>query len=51
VSGELHALTPLTLDTHWTGGWVGPRVSLDTVAKSKNLFPVGNQTLVIQPTV
>jgi hypothetical protein len=25
------ALLPLYLNTHWVGGWVGPRTSLDTV--------------------
>jgi hypothetical protein len=25
--------------THWKGGWVGPRASLDTVAKKKQ-FPL-----------
>jgi len=37
-SGNLHApaaLSPkkLTPRAHWTGGWVGPRAGLDTVAK------------------
>jgi hypothetical protein len=25
-------------DTHWIGGWVGPRVGLDTVAKGRNII-------------
>jgi len=40
VSGEIH--TPAALlpgkepGTHWIGGWVGPRVGLDAVAKRRN---------------
>jgi len=56
VSGQLHALAALPLGkeqlvSHWIGGWMGPRASLDMVAKRKNPFPApaGNQTLVIQP--
>jgi hypothetical protein len=26
--------------THWTGGWVGPRASLDTEARGKILLPL-----------
>jgi len=38
VSGQLHAPATLTpgknpYDTHWIGGWVGPRAGLDTVVK------------------
>jgi hypothetical protein len=35
--------------THWTGGWVGPRASLDLVAKRKKSHhcPTGNWTLVV----
>jgi hypothetical protein len=36
-SGQLHAPTALTPGTHWTGGWVGPRDSLDDVKKRKFL--------------
>jgi len=25
--------------THWIGGWVSPKVSMDTVAKRKILIP------------
>jgi len=28
--------------TDWIGGWVGPRASLDVVAKSKFPVPAGN---------
>jgi len=39
------------LDTHWTGGWVYPRASLDTVAKRKIPFhaPAKNQTPLVHP--
>jgi len=38
VSGQLHvpaAVPPgeIAPGTHWFGGWVGPRVGLDTVVK------------------
>jgi hypothetical protein len=40
VSGQLHAPTALpprdtAPDTHWIGGWMGPRAVLNTVAKRK----------------
>jgi hypothetical protein len=40
VSGQLHALAALppretAPDTHWIGGWVGPRAVLDVVVKRK----------------
>jgi hypothetical protein len=40
VSGQLHApgrFTPRERapDTHWIGGWVGPRAVLDAVVKRK----------------
>jgi hypothetical protein len=31
-------------DTHWIGGWVGPRASLDTVAKKKFPVPARSRT-------
>jgi hypothetical protein len=42
VSGQLHAPAALPLGergpgTHWTGGWVDPRASLDDVEKRKFL--------------
>jgi hypothetical protein len=42
VSGQIHALAALPPgkrgpDTHWTGGWVGPRAGLDNVEKMKTL--------------
>jgi len=49
ISGQLHAPAALTArerahGTHWIGGWVGPRSSLDMVAKRKILIiaPAGN---------
>jgi hypothetical protein len=43
VSGQCHSLAMLYPQgrdpgTHWTGGWVGPRTSLDTEARGKILF-------------
>jgi hypothetical protein len=37
--------------THWIGGWVGPRTSLDDIQNRKFLTLLGlkHQTLVIQP--
>jgi hypothetical protein len=45
VSGQcppFRALAPgeRTSGTHWTGGWVGPRVGLDTEARRKILLPL-----------
>jgi hypothetical protein len=42
VSGQRHAPAALypqerTPDTHWTGGWVGPRAGLDTEASGKTV--------------
>jgi hypothetical protein len=41
MSGQLHALTALPLErapgTHWIGGWVSHRASLDDVEKRKFL--------------
>jgi hypothetical protein len=34
--------------THWIGGWVGPRASLDTVKKRKTLAPAMNQIQIPQ---
>jgi hypothetical protein len=47
MCGQLHAPAPLPREnsphgTHWTGGWVDPRVGLDDV--EKNLDPTGNRT-------
>jgi hypothetical protein len=44
VSGQRHARAKLcpeeiTLDTHYTGGWVGPRADLDTEVRGKILCP------------
>jgi len=36
-------------NTQWTGDWVGPRASTDTVAKRKTPVPAGNQTPLIKP--
>jgi hypothetical protein len=38
--------------THWIGGWVGPRVILDAVAKRKIPSPheeLNSRTPIIQP--
>jgi hypothetical protein len=45
VSGQRHAPAALgpgerTPGTHCTGGWVGPRASLDTEVKGKNPLPL-----------
>jgi hypothetical protein len=43
-----------TPTTHWTGGWVGPRASLDTQARGKILCPCRGSNLdrpVVQPIV
>jgi hypothetical protein len=38
-----------TLGTHWTGGWVDPRASLDTEARGKILFAsAGDRTLIVR---
>jgi hypothetical protein len=42
MSGQLHAPPALPpgkgpLGTHWLGGWVGPRPSLDMVVKIQNI--------------
>jgi len=56
VSYQLHA--PVTLPprkeppgTRWIGGWVGPRASLDSVAKGNNNItpPAGKWTPAVQP--
>jgi hypothetical protein len=36
-------------DTHWIGGWVGPRAGLDTVSRERFPAPSGNLTPIIQP--
>jgi hypothetical protein len=53
VSGQLHAPAALALgkepsDTHWIGGWVGPRAGLDDVEKRKFLTLPG---LELDPSV
>jgi len=53
MSSQLHArvaLPPGNGHPVWIGGWVGPRFSLNSVAKTENLFiaPVGNCTPVVQ---
>jgi hypothetical protein len=35
VSGQLHGPRGKSPGTHWTGGWVGPRVRLEAVRKTK----------------
>jgi hypothetical protein len=50
VEGELYSccicFTPeeITPSTHWRGGWMDPRVSLDTLERGKIFVPSGNQT-------
>jgi len=44
VSGQLHALAALSLGervhgSQWTGGWLGPRASLDAVEKTSQPPP------------
>jgi hypothetical protein len=36
-----------TPDTHWTGGWVGPRAGLDTEAREKILSPLPGKGLPV----
>jgi hypothetical protein len=57
--GELSASRPgrftpgeRASDTHWIGGWVGPRAVLDTVVKRKIPSPrreSNTRTLIVQP--
>jgi len=50
VCGQLHAPAEETaFGTYLIGGWVGPRVGLDEVAKRKTPAPVRNRTPVVQP--
>jgi hypothetical protein len=57
VSGQLHAPTALppgekAPDTHWIGGWVGPRAVLDAVGKRKIPSPrrkSNPRTPIVQP--
>jgi hypothetical protein len=46
MSGQLHALGERAPSTHWTGGWVDPRATLDNVEKRKFLILPG---LELQP--
>jgi hypothetical protein len=54
-SGQHHAPAALPSgselpDTHWIGGWVGPRAGLDAMEKkNKSLASTGNQTPAVQP--
>jgi len=50
VSGQLHIPTGLplgerALDTHWIGGWLGPRAGLDMVVKRKIPSPCQESNL------
>jgi hypothetical protein len=50
MTGQLHAPAAFNTgerapDTHWLGGWVGPRAGLDMVSKRKT---VGNRTPAAQ---
>jgi len=54
VSGQLHAPAAYfqvkTPRTHWLGGWVSPRVSLDAVVRRIIPSPYQNSSLhIIQP--
>jgi len=40
LSGQLHAPGDRATGTHWIGGWVGLRASMDAVAKRKNSLPL-----------
>jgi hypothetical protein len=35
--------------THWIGGWVGPRASLNSVSREKYPLLAGNRTPAVQP--
>jgi len=52
VSGQLHGLAALTWrkrpGTHWIGGWVGPRASMNAVAGRNIPASAGNGTPVVQ---
>jgi hypothetical protein len=48
VSGQLHAPTALPRNTHWIGGWLGPRVGLDAVDKRK--IVIGNNSMASRLT-
>jgi hypothetical protein len=43
VSGQLHVPAALHLGkrTHWIGGWVSPRLSLDSIEQKNILQPLG----------
>jgi hypothetical protein len=54
VSGQIHApvaLIPAKNPRYlWIEGWVGPRASIDAVAKRKKIpAPTGNRIPVVQP--
>jgi hypothetical protein len=54
VSGQLHAPEALlqgknVLGTHWIGGWIVPRVSLDVKEKRRNLAFDGNRDPAVRP--
>jgi hypothetical protein len=44
MSGQHHAPAALppgqNPDTHWTGGWVGPRTNVDLFEEDNNLLPM-----------
>jgi hypothetical protein len=45
VSGQLHAAGMRALGTHWIGGWVDPRASLDAVAEREKSLPCPRREL------
>jgi hypothetical protein len=56
VGGEWSALRPCRFtpverasDTHWIGGWVGPRTGLGDIRRDENILdPIGARTTTSQ---
>jgi hypothetical protein len=49
VSGQLHGSATIYPDTHWIGGWAGPRAGMDAVEKRK-IFPLTEfEPLAVHP--
>jgi hypothetical protein len=47
----LHARPRFTPGTHWIGGWVDFRASLDTEARRKSFASAGDRVQVVQSVV